>query len=197
LEQAHPDDKTELANLLGKATDRNTGVSTGTGSRPPDLTSAVATAIQEDAVVADTTDGGGGEEAELSEPGEPSTAPDEAGPVTASGVKDPTFGDGRVPTEINWGIQDLPERVQENALAFVVRRGPRTNVQQPRLDFSTVKKLAWILGIRRALFMQYDRSPVPGSIMLLAPHYKQGLEGMYSDLALVTRLVTPGPSGPG
>ena len=46
------------------------------------------------------------------EPGEPRTAP---------GAKDPSFDDGRVPTEMNWGIQDLPERLQENALAFVVR----------------------------------------------------------------------------
>ena len=32
-------------------------------------------------------------------------------------------GDGRVPTEMDLAIRDLPERVPENALNFVVRRG--------------------------------------------------------------------------
>ena len=31
---------------------------------------------------------------------------------------------------------------------------------------------------------------------MLAPHYKQGLERMCSDLARVTRLITPDPMGP-
>ena len=35
LAQAHPDDKRELANLLDKVTDRNTGAKGGTGSAPP------------------------------------------------------------------------------------------------------------------------------------------------------------------
>ena len=43
--------------------------------------------------------------------------------ATGSGAKDAEFGDGRVPTEMDLGIQDLPERVPENALNFVVRRG--------------------------------------------------------------------------
>ena len=51
LEQAHPDDKTELASLLDKVTGRNTGAKGGTGSGPPGLPSAVAAAIREDAVV--------------------------------------------------------------------------------------------------------------------------------------------------
>ena len=40
-----------------------------------------------------------------------------------SGAIDPSLGDGRVPTETNWGIKDLAELVQDNALAFVIRRG--------------------------------------------------------------------------
>ena len=50
---------------------------------------------------------GGGEE--VPEPGEPGIAPGAAGEVTASGAIDLSFGDGRVPTEMNWGIHDLPE----------------------------------------------------------------------------------------
>jgi hypothetical protein len=56
------------------------------------------------------------------------------------------FGDARVSKEMNWGIQDLPERVQDNALAFVARRGVRKNAQQPRLDLSVVKKVGVDLG---------------------------------------------------
>jgi hypothetical protein len=56
---------------------------------------------------------------------------------------------------------------------------------------SVVKKLGWILGIRRAVFAQHNRPLVPGSITLLAPHYKEGMERMYSDLARVTRFVKP------
>ena len=52
---------------------------------------------------------GAGDDAE---PGEPSTAP---------GAEDPSFDDGRFPTEMTRGIQDLPERVPAIALAFVVR----------------------------------------------------------------------------
>ena len=52
----------------------------------------------------------------------------------------------------------------------------------------------WILGIRRAVCTLHNRSPVPGSITLLAPHYKQGMERMYSDLARATRFVKPEPT---
>ena len=37
--------------------------------------------------------------------------------------------------------------------------------------------------------------PEPGSITLLAPRYKEGMERMYSDLARVTRFVKPDPMG--
>ena len=60
LAQAHPEDQKELANLLDKVIDRNTGCSGGTGSGPPDLPSAVAAAIRADGVVEDAPDGGGG-----------------------------------------------------------------------------------------------------------------------------------------
>ena len=68
LEQAHPDDKTELANLLDTVTGRNTGAKGGTGSGPPDLPSAVAAAIREDAVVEDEADSGG-DDADQVKPG--------------------------------------------------------------------------------------------------------------------------------
>jgi hypothetical protein len=114
---------------------------------------AVAAAIREDAVVEDEADSGG-DDADQVKPG---TAPDPPpGLVAASGAKDPSFGDGRVPTEMNWGIQDLPERVQENALAFVVRQGPLTNLQQPRFDLSLMTKLGWIAGIRRAVLTKHN-----------------------------------------
>jgi hypothetical protein len=126
---------------------------------------------------------------EVPEPGQPRIAPGAAGEVTASGAIDPSFGDGRAPTDMNWGIQDLPERVQDNALAFVVRRGLCKNAEHPRLDFSVVKILGWILAIRRAVFRQHNRSPEPESITLLAPHYKEGVGRMYSDFARATRFI--------
>ena len=66
-------------------------------------------------------------------------------------------------------------------------------MEQPRFDFSVVKRLGWILAIRRAVFRQHNRSPEPLSITLLAPHYKDGMERMYSDMARVTRFVKPDP----
>ena len=53
----------------------------------------------------------GSQTCQVSEPGEPGIAPGAAGEVTASGAVDPSLGGGRVPTEMIWGIQDLPERV--------------------------------------------------------------------------------------
>eukprot|EP00974_Lingulodinium_polyedra_P003601 339065-Lingulodinium_polyedra.AAC.1 len=47
--------------------------------------------------------------------------------ATVSSTIDPMFGDGRVPAAMNWGIQDRPERVEESALCYLIRRGPRTN----------------------------------------------------------------------
>ena len=52
-----------------------------------------------------------------------------------------------------------------------------------------MKKLNWILTIRRAVFTECNRSLAPGSIALLAPNYKQGLEKMYASLARVTRFI--------
>jgi multiple sugar transport system permease protein len=87
------------------------------------------------------------------------------------------------------GIDDLAERVQPNAMAFVVRRRPRSSVLQPRIELSLVKKLNWILTIRRQVFTECHRSHVPGSIALLAPNYKLGLEKMWTSLARVTRFI--------
>ena len=49
------------------------------------------------------------------------------------------------------------------------------------------------MAIRRAVFTRHNRSPEPGSITLLAPHNKEGMERMYSDLARAMRLVKPDP----
>ena len=53
--------------------------------------------------------------------------------------------------------------------------------------------MAWILRIRREVFERFNRSPVPGSVTLLAPHYKDGVEKMYLDMAAVIRYVRPAP----
>ena len=87
----------------------------------------------------------------------------------------------------------MPERVPEAALSFVVRRGPRTDPQQPRVDMMLVKRLGWILELRRATLSQHNRSPVPGSVTLLAPHYKHGMDKMYADIRAVARFVQPDP----
>ena len=76
---------------------------------------------------------------------------------------------------------------------FAVRQGPRTTARQRRVDFMVIKQLAWIQGIRRAVLDQHNRSPVPGSVTLLAPHYTDGIEKMYSDMAAVIRYVRPDP----
>ena len=49
----------------------------------------------------------------------------------------------------------------------------------------------WILNIRRAVLTGQNRSPVPGSITLLAPHYKEGMERMYASLRRVVGYVQP------
>ena len=40
---------------------------------------------------------------------------------------------------------------------------------------------------------RHDRSPVPGSVVLLAPHYRDGMELIYSDMRKVLRFVEPDP----
>ena len=64
---------------------------------------------------------------------------------------------------------------------------------QPRVGINVVKQMAWVLKIRRAVFERYNRSPVPGSVTLLAPHYKEGVDKMHSDMAEVIRFVSPSP----
>ena len=87
----------------------------------------------------------------------------------------------------------MPERAPEAALSVVVRKGPRTDPQQPRVAMRLVKMLGWILELRRATLTQHDRSPVPGKVTLMAPHYKQGVEKLYADIKAVARLVKPAP----
>ena len=69
-----------------------------------------------------------------------------------SGVSDQSWGDGRAPTEMNWGLESLPERVPEAALSVVVRKGPRTDPQQPRVAMAFVQRLggSWSCAERRS-----------------------------------------------
>eukprot|EP00974_Lingulodinium_polyedra_P103331 10005113-Lingulodinium_polyedra.AAC.1 len=59
-----------------------------------------------------------------------------------------------------------------------------------------VKQLGWFWGIRRAVLAQHNVSPFPGQITLLALHYKEGMERMYSDLARAIRYAKPTPFRP-
>ena len=45
----------------------------------------------------------------------------------------------------------------------------------------------WILHIRLAVLAIHDRSPVPGSVTLLAPHYREGMELIYEGVRQVRR----------
>ena len=49
------------------------------------------------------------------------------------------------------------------------------------------------MDIRRRVLARHDRSPVPGSVTLLAPWYKEGVELMYTDMRKVTRYVASDP----
>ena len=51
----------------------------------------------------------------------------------------------RVPTEAQWGLENLPERVAGNVLTFLVRRRPRSKPEEPRVDVLLVKLLWWTL----------------------------------------------------
>ena len=57
------------------------------------------------------------------------------------------------------------------------------------MDISLVKQLGWVLTIRRTVLARHDRSPDPGSALLLAPHYKDGMELIYNDISKVLRFV--------
>ena len=82
--------------MLEEATARNTGAKGGTGSGPPDLQDSINKAIERDALP-DTVDWG--------------EAADEPTPVlpktTVSGVTDDSWGDKRVPSEVNWAADAL------------------------------------------------------------------------------------------
>ena len=47
--------------------------------------------------------------------------------------------------------------------------------------------------IRRKVLEQHNRSLVPGSVVLLAPHYRDGMESIYTDMSKVLRRVVPDP----
>ena len=49
------------------------------------------------------------------------------------------------------------------------------------------------MRIRRKVFARHDRSPIPGSVSLLAPHYREGMEMVYTDMRKVIRFVQPDP----
>ena len=50
-----------------------------------------------------------------------------------------------------------------------------------------------MLKIRRTVLTKHGRPPVAGSIELLAPHYKEGMEEIYKDMRKVMRLLEPEP----
>ena len=106
----------------------------GTGSGPTDLPSILADAVEKDAVQ-DEVDWETEEEEEEEEV--------EAG--TGSGRSDARFGDGRAPTEAAWGLENLPERVEQSMMAFLVRKKPRSKPEEPRVNVSLVKSLGWTL----------------------------------------------------
>ena len=78
-------------------------------------------------------------------------------------------------------------------LAFLVRQRPRSSLEEPRLNINLVKQLGWILHIRRMVLERHDRSPVPGSVVLLAPHYREGMDLIYEDMRKALRFVVPDP----
>jgi len=90
----------------------------------------------------------------------------------SKGQSDPAYGGGRVPTEFAFGIDAMAGvRVEEDALCFVTRRGPRKDAKQPKVDWPVLRTLGWILPTRRNVLEKHDRSSVSGSVVLLAPHY--------------------------
>ena len=187
LAEAHSDDKAELVSMLSQSVEQNTGAKVGTGSGPTDLSGIIAEAVAKDDVV-DQPDWSNDSEKEDEEEKEEPKGGQE------TGVTDLRFGDGRVPSEANWGLDDLPERVTKNELNYLVRRGPRTNLDEPRVSINLVKQLGWILHIRRKVLEQKHRPPpVPGKVVLLAPHYKDGMELIHKDMRKVLRYYLPDP----
>ena len=51
----------------------------------------------------------------------------------------------------------------------------------------------WILDIRRRVLEKHGRSPVPGSVTLLAPYYKEGMDEIHADMRRISRYVVPDP----
>ena len=49
------------------------------------------------------------------------------------------------------------------------------------------------MHIRRKVLERHQRSPLPGSVVLLAPHYREGMEEIHDDMRKVFRLVEPDP----
>ena len=201
LAEAHPDDKAELVSVLSQSVEQNTGAKVGTGSGPTDLPGVLAEAVAKDDVVeSEAPDWSREEDQEEEEEQESQSSESEKEDQEEkeepkggqkSGVTDPRFGDGRAPTEANWGLEDLPEKVTENELNFLVRRRPRSKLGEPRVNISLVQQLGWILHIRRTVLKKYNRSPVPGSVTLLAPYYREGMELIYIDMRKVLRYLLP------
>ena len=122
LAKAHPDDQAVLASVVSQCVERNTGAMAGTGSGPTDLSGAIENAVATD--VADWSE-------------------DSPTPEDLPENEEPTGG--RAPTEANGGLEDLPENVTMNEMAFLVRQRPRQTPEEPRVDISLVKQLGWTL----------------------------------------------------
>ena len=99
-------------------------------------------------------------------------------------------GDGRALTD--GGVEGLPEGVTQNELNFVVRQRPRNSPAEPRVGLGLVKKLMWILQIRRKVLEKDGRPPTPETFDLLGGSlYKEAVDLMHADMRAVLRFVKP------
>ena len=114
-----------------------------------------------------------------------------------TGVSDPRFGDGRAPAEANWNHEAFEEKRktdEQMQLNFLVRRRPRSSEKEPRVGPALVQQLHWMQANRRTVLEQNHRPPpVPGTVQLLAPHYRDGMEQIYRQMRKVIRFVEPPP----
>ena len=183
LANTHPDDQKELIDVVTESMRRNVGQggSPGTGSGL-NLKSVILAASEMDVV-----DWGGESDDE-----EADSEEGNYGALT-TGVTDDQFGDNRVPTEANWGLDTLPETVSMSEMQILVRQRPRSAPEEPRMGTSLVRMLAWVLGIRRRVLERHGLSPAPGSVVILGKYYKEAYELLLTDMTKVIRKVKQTP----
>ena len=170
LVEARPGDKAELAKVLRESVERNTGTEVGTGSGPTDLPGVLAEAVAKDDVVEknaeeepdwDVAEKESDKESEKESEKEDQEEKEEPKWGHKTGVADSRFGDGRAPTEANWGLEELPEHVTQAEVAFLVRNRPRCKQQEPRVSINLFKQLNWVQVHRRTVLESHGRAPAP------------------------------------